>query len=156
MRVKTHETELLHGPMEKLALRTAGMRKLNRLLDQEFGIQIVAGCSCCKIAVATDDLDVLFESDYYNTRESKGRFFDADVLTVGNSLWDGISVRDVPPAILAASADFGSAEVKSYLRFTEASTEAIVAQRKLGDFGHHAEEARRFLLGEEAELVAVE
>lgn len=119
-RVKTSETEMLHGPMEKLALRAGSMLKINRLLDNHHGMQISFGCSCCVIAVATFDLAELYESSYYNLREGFGRLYDSDVLSTSGQLFSGVSVADVPRQILDKTADFHDTEVTSFLRFAHA------------------------------------
>ena len=124
-RIKTHETELLHGPMEKLALRVGSLRAINQLLNRRYGMQLTFGCSCCAITVATSDLEALYASSYYQEREGFGRQFDSDVLSVSGNLFGGISVADIPQQILAMTADFHQAEVASYLRFAAATSQAL-------------------------------
>jgi len=124
-RIKTYETELLHGPMEKLALRVGSLRAINQLLDRRYGMQLTFGCSCCAITVSTSDLEALYASSYYQEREGFGRQFDSDVLSVSGNLFGGISVADIPQQILAMTADFHQAEVASYLRFAAATSQAL-------------------------------
>lgn len=124
-RIKTHETELLHGPMEKLALRAGSLRAINQMLDRRYGMQLTFGCSCCAITVATSDIEPLYASSYYQEREGFGRKFDSDVLSVSGNLFGGISVADIPPQILAMTADFREAEVASFLRFAAATLQAL-------------------------------
>jgi hypothetical protein len=124
-RIKTRETEMLHGPMEKMALRGRSLERINELLHKRHGFQIVYACSCCAVAVATEDKHRLYESRYYNTREGLGRRYDSDVLTVHGRLHDGSSIADVPESILNRTADFGKGEVQSYLRLAEAAGYAL-------------------------------
>ena len=124
-RVKTFETELLHGPMEKLALRTGSMHVINQLLDERHGLQVTFGCSCCVITVASTDLATLYSSPYYQAREGFGRLLDSDVLSVSGQLFAGVSVSDIPDEILALSADFHHEEVRSYQRFATACHQTV-------------------------------
>jgi hypothetical protein len=155
-RVKTHESELLHGAMEKMALRRGSLDRINELLGRKHRLAVTYGCSCCAIAVATEDLPTLYHSDYYREREGLGRFFDSDVLTTSNTLFSGISVADVPEKVLNASADFGKAEVRSYLRFA-AATEAVVRENPFTpDFSSLLPHARTFLTGQPMKALAAE
>lgn len=124
-RVKTFETELLHGPMEKLALRAGSLLGINKLIDERHGLQVTFGCSCCVIAVASGDLATLYDSPYYQAREGFGRLLDSDVLSVSEQLFAGVSVSDIPEGILALSADFHHEEVQSYLRFAAACRQTV-------------------------------
>lgn len=123
-RIKTHETEMLHGPMEKMSLRRKAIILINELL-QKRGFELTFACSCCVIAIAPDNIEALYRSDYYDKRESFGREFDSDVLTVSKGLYSGISVSEIPAEILARTSDFGQAEVQSYLRFANAAKAVI-------------------------------
>jgi len=152
-RIKTEETELLHEPMEKTALRTGALRKINDLLNRHFGIQLVFGCSCCVITVRTVDVETLFGSDYYLKREGLGREFDSDVLTVSDRLFGGISVSDVPTEVLNASADFHGEEVRSYTRFADAARTSVRKNFVRPDFGEDTLVARAFLTAGPAEMV---
>lgn len=146
-RVKTPETELLHGAMEKMALRRGSFDKINDFLGGRYGLALTYGCSCCVIVVAKTDLATLYESQFYHDREGLGRFFDSDVLTASESLFFCSSVADVPPGILAASADFGHAEVQSYLRFA-AATGAVMSENPfIPDLTDHLMKAKKFLTG---------
>ncbi|HEX4104497.1 MAG TPA: hypothetical protein VHZ04_03445 [Candidatus Paceibacterota bacterium] len=124
-RVKTRESELMHGACEKLALRTDGVAKVNEILAETFGLRLAFGCSCCAIVVHRADAEALFASEHYRNRETYGRLFDSDVLCVTGDLLEADSVADLPPDILDASADFHKAEVESYLRFARVN-EAVV------------------------------
>ncbi len=124
-RIKTRESELMHGACEKLALRTDGVAKVNGILAETFGLRLAFGCSCCAIVVRTSDADALFASEHYRNRETYGRLFDSDVLCVMGDLLEADSVADVPPEILDASSDFHEEEVKSYLRFAQVNAEAV-------------------------------
>ncbi|HUC02102.1 MAG TPA: hypothetical protein VMA75_04365 [Candidatus Paceibacterota bacterium] len=125
-RVKTRESELMHGACEKLALRTDGVAKVNGILAEAFGLRLAFGCSCCAIVVRSSDAETLFTSEHYRNRETYGRLFDSDVLCVTGDLLEADSVADLPPDILDASSDFHEAEVESYLRFARVN-EAVVA-----------------------------
>jgi hypothetical protein len=118
-RIKTRESELMHGACEKLALHTDGLEKLNAILDERFGLQLAFGCSCCAIIVKTTDIRTLLDSEHYRMRETAGRDFDSDVLCVTGDLLEADSVADLPSDILNASSDFHEAEVDSYLRFAK-------------------------------------
>ena len=148
-RVKTFETELLHGPMEKMSLRRGSLDAINAFLGNRYGLTLTFGCSCCAIAVSEENLTDLYESDYYRTREGLGRQFDSDVLTTLGQLFEGVSVADVPDRILSASADFGQPEVQSYIRFANAAKECIVANPVTPDQNASLEAARLFLTGGE-------
>jgi len=153
-RVKTRESELLHGAMEKMALRRGSLDLINTLLGRKHGLAVTFGCSCCAIAVASDDLSSLYSSDYYRRREGHGRFFDSDVLTASDTLFAGVSVADVPQQVLDASADFGQPEVMSYLRFAKACEEVITKNVVAQDFTAAIVDVKAFLLGEPAVTVA--
>jgi len=155
-RVKTRESELLHGAMEKMALRRGSLDLINTMLGRKHGLAVTYGCSCCAIAVASDDLPTLYGSEYYRQREGLGRFFDSDVLTASGTLFAGVSVADVPRKILAASADFGQTEVTSYLRFAQACDTVIASNQVTPDFGDAIVEAHMFLTGESPIAVAAE
>jgi hypothetical protein len=124
-RVKTRESELMHGACEKLALRTDGVAKVNEILTETFSLRLAFGCSCCAIVVHASDAEVLFASEHYRDRETYGRLFDSDVLCVTGDLLEADSVADVPQDILDASPDFHEAEVKSYLRFARVNEAAV-------------------------------
>lgn len=124
-RIKTRESELMHGACEKLALRTDGVAKINGILAEVFGLRLAFGCSCCAIVVRSSDAETLFTSEHYRNRETFGRLFDSDVLCVSQDLLEADSVADLPPNILDASSDFHEAEVESYLRFARVN-EAVV------------------------------
>jgi len=145
-RIKTLESELMHGACEKLALRTDGVAKVNGILAETFGLRLAFGCSCCAIVVHTSDAEKLFASEHYRNRETYGRLFDSDVLCVTGDLLEADSVADVPPDILNASSDFHEAEVKSYLRFARVN-EAVVATNVVA--ANHPVDARlvEFLRG---------
>ncbi|MCA9364508.1 MAG: hypothetical protein KC736_01310 [Candidatus Moranbacteria bacterium] len=153
-RVKTKESELLHGAMEKMALRRGSLDEINALLGQQHGVALTYGCSCCGIAVAKDNLPALYTSDYYQQREGFGRLFDSDVLTASGELFEGVSVSDVPQAILDASADFGPREVTSYIRFAKAANAVVEENPVKLDLSAATEEVRKFLLGEDAVAIA--
>jgi hypothetical protein len=155
-RVKTRESELLHGAMEKMALRRGSLDLINALLGRKHGLVVTYGCSCCAIAVASDDLSTLYGSKYYRQREGLGRFFDSDVLTASGTLFSGVSVSDVPQKVLDASADFGQAEVTSYLRFAEACDAVIAGNEVTPDFADAIVEAKVFLTGEKEVAIAAE
>lgn len=155
-RVKLHETELMHGPMEKLALRDGSLQQINQLLDRRHGIQVTFGCSCCAIAVATENLGTLYQSSYYRAREGFGRLLDSDVLSVSGQLFAGVSVTDIPPAILARSADFHEAEVRSYVRLAAAARTALVENATHHDSATHMPSVRNFLLGPDQLEMAAE
>ncbi len=146
-RVKTRESELLHSAMEKMALRRGSLDLINRLLGLQHGVSITYGCSCCGIAVATKDVEALYASDYYRQREGFGRLFDSDVLTTSGALFGGVSVADVPQKVLDASADFGQAEVTSYLRFAAASHEVVAKNAVIPDLAGAFVEVKEFLTG---------
>jgi hypothetical protein len=153
-RVKTRETELLHGAMEKMALRRGSLEKINDFLNGNHGLVLTYGCSCCAIAIAKSDLQALYDSDYYRVREGLGRLFDSDVLTTSGALFDGVSVTDVPQKILDASADFGQTEVRSYLRFAKA-TEAVIEENPITpDLTEDLVDVQGFLMGRELALIA--
>jgi hypothetical protein len=116
-RIKTRESELMHGACEKLALRTDGVAKVNAILAELFGLRLAFGCSCCAIVVKVSDASALFASEHYHNRETFGRLFDSDVLCVTGDLLEADSVADLPSDILDASSDFHEAEVDSYVRF---------------------------------------
>jgi hypothetical protein len=118
-RIKTRESELMHGACEKLALHTDGVEKVNEILSEMFGLRLAFGCSCCAIIVKATDAKALFASEHYRMRETAGRNFDSDVLCVTGDLLETDSVADLPPNILGASSDFHEAEVDSYLRFAQ-------------------------------------
>lgn len=126
-RIKTRESELMHGACEKLALRTDGVAKVNQILAESFGLRLVFGCSCCAIVVNAEDAVTLFSSDHYRNRETYGRLFDSDVLCVTGDLLEADSVADLPPGILDASSDFHEAEVESYLRFARVNEAVVTA-----------------------------
>jgi hypothetical protein len=153
-RVKTHESELLHGAMEKMALRRGSLDQINGLIDRKYGLAVTYGCSCCAIAVASDDLASLYSSDYYRRREGHGRFFDSDVLTASDTLFAGVSVADIPQEVFDASADFGQPEVTSYLRFAQACEKVIAENRVVQDYTDAIVDVRAFLTGEFAETRA--
>ncbi len=146
-RIKTPETELMHIAAEKMALRRRSMKDINALLWAQDGLHITHACSCCVIALHHDDRAALYGSDYYNTREGLGRAFDSDVLT-GEGLFESPSVRGIPDKILAATADFGPAEVKSYLRMTDVAQTILTENPVTPDMTAERERARRFLLGD--------
>lgn len=125
-RIKTRESELMHGACEKLALRTDGVERINTILEDTFGLRLTFGCSCCAIVVGTGDAPALFASEYYRTRETFGRLFDSDVLCVTGDLLATDSVASVPPETLAASADFHEDEAMSYIRFARVCCEVVV------------------------------
>lgn len=125
-RIKTRESELMHGACEKLALRTDGVAKVNQILAESFGLRLAFGCSCCAIVIHSSDAEALFTSEHYRDRETYGRLFDSDVLCVTGDLLEADSVADLPPGILNASSDFHESEVESYLRFARVN-EAVVA-----------------------------
>jgi hypothetical protein len=153
-RVKTRESELLHGAMEKMALRRGSLDIINTLLGRKHGLAVTYGCSCCAIAVASDDLPTLYGSEYYRQREGLGRFFDSDVLTASGTLFSGVSVADVPQKVLDASADFGRAEVVSYLRFADACDAVIAGNEVTPDFADAIVEAKQFLTGKKDAAIA--
>lgn len=155
-RVKTPETELLHGAMEKMALRRGTLDRINAFLGGQYGVAITYGCSCCGIAVAERDLSTLYASAYYRDREGFGRLFDSDVLTTTGTLFDARSVADVPPAILNASADFGTHEVASYLRFSKAARATLAENPYTPDLSAALEDVRAFLTGATLLSVAAE
>jgi hypothetical protein len=146
-RVKTRESELLHGAMEKMALRRGSLDRINEFLGITHGMQVTYGCSCCGIAVAKDDVSALYASDYYRDREGFGRLFDSDVLTSSDTLFEGVSVADVPQKILDASADFGQPEVTSYLRFARATKSVLAGNPVTPDLTEARESVRHFLTG---------
>lgn len=152
-RVKTFETEMLHGPMEKLALRVGSMLKINHLLDNCHGMQLAFGCSCCVIAVATKDLDTLYDSSYYNLREGFGRLYDSDVLSTSGQLFGGVSVADVPQQILEKTADFHAAEVLSFLRFARACRDTQDRNRIHPDQQSDLPALRQFLTGQSPAVI---
>lgn len=152
-RVKTRESELLHSAMEKMALRRGSLDLINTLLGRKHGLTVTYGCSCCAIAVASGDLPTLYGSDYYRQREGLGRCFDSDVLAVSGTLFGGVSVADVPQAVLDASADFGQPEVQSYLRFATACDEVIAENQVTPNFADAIGEAKAFLTGEPVEVI---
>jgi len=123
-------------------------------LGQRHNIAITYGCSCCGIAVAASDLPALYASKYYRQREGFGRLFDSDVLTTSGTLFTGVTVADIPQQVLDASADFGQAEVTSYLRFAQASQAVLVANPVTPDLSKAMEEVRHFLLGDTRKAVA--
>ena len=125
-RIKTRESELMHGACEKLALHTDGVEKINEILSELFGLRLAFGCSCCAIIIKAADAKMLFDSEHYRMRETAGRNFDSDVLCVTGDLLEADSVADLPQDILDASSDFHEAEVVSYLRFARVN-EMIVA-----------------------------
>jgi hypothetical protein len=155
-RVKTFETELMHGPMEKLALRAGSLRKINELLNQRHGMQVTFGCSCCTISVATADLDALYASPYYQMREGFGRLLDSDVLSVSDQLFTGVSVNDIPAGILALTADFHEAEVASYDRFAKAVQAAVAENPVHHEMAEHLPAVREFLVGSSLTYIAAE
>jgi len=155
-RVKTHESELLHGAMEKMALRRGSLDLINTMLGRKHGLAVTYGCSCCAIAVASDDLPTLYDSEYYRQREGLGRFFDSDVLTTSGTLFGGVSVADVPQKVLDASADFGQAEVTSYLRFAAACDMVVAENPVTPNFADAIVEAKTFLTGGSTMAVAAE
>lgn len=117
-RVVTKETELMHKPAEKLALRTGALDRLNALFAQRFGgLQLAYGCSCCALVFHEDDRDAVLGSEYYGKREQQGRWWDSDVLTAQGRLVGPMPITDVPPAFFEGSVDFGAPEVASYKRF---------------------------------------
>jgi len=146
-RVKTLESEMMHGAMEKMALRRGSIDLINDLLGSRHNIAVTYGCSCCAIAVAASDLPYLYASEYYRQREGLGRLFDSDVLTTHGKLFGGVSVSDVPQQVLDASADFGLEEVMSYSRFSKASQAVLAANPVTPDLSEAMAEVRRFLLG---------
>lgn len=146
-RIKASESELLHGAMEKMALRRGSLDKINQMLKKKHGVVITYGCSCCGLAVAAKDLKALYASDYYRLREGYGRFFDSDVLTTTNALLSDVSVADVPKEILEASADFGEEEVQSYLRFAAAAEAALKGNTVTPNLTEKLTEVRAFLTG---------
>jgi hypothetical protein len=153
-RVKTRESELLHGAMEKMALRRGSLDLINTLLGRKHGLAVTYGCSCCGIAIAADDVEALYASRYYRDREGFGRLFDSDVLTAGGTLYSGVSVADVPQKVLDASADFGQEEVTSYLRFADACDAVIAGNEVTPDFADALVEVKAFLTGEKAVATA--
>ena len=155
-RVKTHETELLHGPMEKLALRAGSMLGINKLLDERHGLQVTFGCSCCVIAVASKDLATLYASPYYLAREGFGRLLDSDVLSVSGQLFTGVSVSDIPDGILALSADFHHEEVQSYQRFTAACRQVVSDNPARHESDKHLHAVQAFLTQPSVEEIAAE
>lgn len=155
-RVKTRESELLHGAMEKMALRRGSLDKINDFLGETHGLALTYGCSCCGLAVAKDDLLALYTSDYYRDREGFGRLFDSDVLTVSDTLFDGVSVADVQQKILDASADFGQAEVRSYLRFARATENVLAVNPVIPDLTGAFLEVQGFLTGKVPTQIAAE
>ncbi len=155
-RVKTRESELLHGAMEKMALRRGSLDKINAFLGQTHGLVLTYGCSCCGLAVAKDDLPALYASDYYRDREGFGRLFDSDVLTASDTLFEGVSVAEVPQKILDASADFGQAEVRSYLRFAKAAHAVLEENPVTPDLTDAFREVQHFLIGNAPTKIAAE
>ena len=125
-RIKTRESELMHGACEKLALHSDGVEKVNAILGEQFGLRLSFGCSCCAIIVKASDVRTLFDSEHYRNREKFGRDFDSDVLCVTGDLLEADSVADLPSDILDASSDFHEAEVVSYLRFARVN-EMVIA-----------------------------
>ncbi len=155
-RVKTVETELLHGPMEKLALRAGSLLGINKLLHERHGLQVTFGCSCCVIAVASRDLTTLYNSPYYQAREGFGRLLDSDVLSVTGQLFDGVSVSDIPKGILALSADFHREEVQSYLRFAAACRQTISENPARHESDKHLLAVQAFLTQPSVKKIAAE
>lgn len=153
MRVKTTETELMHGPMEKLSLCQRSLRDINRLLDTRFGVQLTFLCSCASIMVQTSDLDRLYDSYYYNEREELGRRYDTDRLTMTGDVLTNVSVADVPAELLAKTADFGPAEVASYLRLAQAARVTVALQSVTAEPSNMAERARKFLQQSQQETI---
>jgi hypothetical protein len=147
-RIKTPESELLHGAMEKMALRRGSLDKINSLLDRLFGATLTYGCSCCGIIVATKDIPALYNSDYYQKREGFGRLWDSDVLTATNGLFSGVSVSEIPDWVLDRSADFGKEEVKSYIRFATAAQTTVTENSVKPDLSDLHQEVLQFLTGQ--------
>lgn len=116
-RVITPETEMMHKPAEKLALRTGAVEKLNALFERHFGLQLAFGCSCCALVFRTEDRDAVLGSEYYQKREQMGRFFDSDILAANGRLFGPVPIGDVPEVFLNGSVDFGVEEVLSYQRY---------------------------------------
>ncbi|HVU75710.1 MAG TPA: hypothetical protein VHD38_02665 [Candidatus Paceibacterota bacterium] len=146
-RIKTRESELMHGACEKLALHTDGVNKVNDILKESFGLQIAFGCSCCAIIVKTADIPALFASKHYRMRETAGRNFDSDVLCVSGDLFSAGSVSDLPAGILDNSSDFHEEEVESYLRFARIN-DMVVARNVVSAHPPVDEELIEFLTGE--------
>lgn len=153
-RVKTRETELMHGPMEKMSLRQGSLLAINNLLGGTDNLALTFACSCCAMAVSKDALPKLYTSEYYREREGLGRFFDSDVLTTTGGLFEGVSVADVPQGVLSATADFGTAEVESYLRFAAAAQSAVDENLVRPDLKLQLPRARSFLMGQQLPAVA--
>ncbi len=145
-RIKTRESELMHGSCEKLALHTDGVAKINDILQESFNVQIAFACSCCIIVVKTTDAPALFASKHYGMRETAGRNFDSDVLSVTNDLFSAGSVSDLSADILDSSSDFHEEEVASYLRFARIN-EMVVASNVVSARPPVDEELIEFLTG---------
>ena len=143
-RIKTRESELMHGASEKLALRTDGVEKVNGILRDTFGLRLAFGCSCCVIVVKDADAPALFASEYYRKRETFGRLYDSDVLCVTGDLLVGDSVLNLPRRILDRSADFHEAEVASYVRFAKVC-ERVVSENPV-NLGHSSDDALAIFL----------
>ena len=116
-RVVTNETELMHKPAEKLALRTGALAKLNAIFAEHFGLKLAYGCSCCALVFQEQDEATVLGSGYYNKREQMGRWYDSDTLVALDRLHGPMRMRDVPQKFIDGSVDFGVEEVTSYERF---------------------------------------
>lgn len=124
-RVITPETEMMHKPAEKLALRTGAMERLNELLSTNFGLRFAYGCSCCALVFQERDADAVLGSEYYKKREQQGRWWDSDVLAATGNLFGPIPIDEVPQEFFDGSVDFGEAEVVSYQRFARIAQACI-------------------------------
>lgn len=124
-RVITPETEMMHKPAEKLALRTGAIQRLNDLFSHHFGLQLAYGCSCCALVFREDDREAVLTSGYYKKREQQGRHWDSDVLAALGRLYGPVPIGDVPEVFLEGSVDFGPAEVASYQRFARVAQACI-------------------------------
>lgn len=124
-RVITPETEMMHKPAEKLALRTGAVANINTLLSQHFGLQLAFGCSCCALMFAEGDAEAVLTSDYYLKREQQGRHWDSDVLAALGRLHGPVPVAEVHQVFFDGSVDFGREEVLSYQRFARIAQACI-------------------------------
>ena len=124
-RVITPETELMHKPAEKLALRSGALEKVNMLLDRYFGLELAYGCSCCALVFKKEDREAVLASQYYKKREQQGRHWDSDVLAATGNLYGPVPIAEVPSVFLENSVDFGQEEVDSYLRFSQVAQRCI-------------------------------
>lgn len=142
-RIYATETELRHGAIEHLKMRDGAMQLINELLHRRYELTLTSGCNCTDCLLPTDDLKRWFGSDYYEGRERIGRQNDSDMPHV--TVFEGISVAEIPVEVLEATVDFGSAEVASYLRFAEACHAVVEGNRVFPDTEAAANRARAFL-----------